>query len=118
MRLLLAANNQATRRNEIIKSYLEHPSTGFKQQPICTNKNKIISKTACSRKDIQPDSHEVEIDFQVEQNDSIAAGFCILQCLDALYHLQFRNWGYQHWLSIYSNMDLLNDSFYDQSLMY
>jgi hypothetical protein len=38
--------------------------------------------------------------------------------LDALYHLQFRNWGYQHWLSIYSNMDLLNDSFYDQSLMY
>jgi len=45
------------------------------------------------RIDIQPDSHEVETDFQVEQNDSIAAGFCILQCLDALYHLQFRNLG-------------------------
>ena len=49
MRLLLAANNQATRRNEIIKSYLK---TGFKQQPICTplapTRNKIIYKTACS----------------------------------------------------------------------
>jgi len=33
---LRAANNQATRRNEIIKSYLKHLSTGFKQQPICT----------------------------------------------------------------------------------
>ena len=49
MRLLLAANNQPTRRNEIIKSYLK---TGFKQQPICTplapTRNKIIYKTACS----------------------------------------------------------------------
>ena len=49
MRLLLAANNQPTRRNEIIKSYLK---TGFKQQPICTPlapiRNKIIYKTACS----------------------------------------------------------------------
>ena len=49
MRLLLAANNQHTRRNEIIKSYLK---TGFKQQPICTplapTRNKIIYKTACS----------------------------------------------------------------------
>ena len=49
MRLLLAANNQPTRGNEIIKSYLK---TGFKQQPICAplapTRNKIIYKTAYS----------------------------------------------------------------------
>ena len=48
MRFLLAANNQATRRRNH-KSYLQHPSTGFKQQPICTplapTRNKIIYKT-------------------------------------------------------------------------
>ena len=48
MDLLLAANNQATKRNEIKKLTL----SGFKQQPICTplapTRNKIIYKTACS----------------------------------------------------------------------
>ena len=46
MRLLLAANNQATRRNEIIKSYFNW----VKQQSICTplapTRNQIIYKTA------------------------------------------------------------------------
>ena len=49
MRLLLAANNQATRRKRNNKKL---PSTGFKQQPICTplapTRNKIIYKTASS----------------------------------------------------------------------
>ena len=49
MRLLLAANNQATRRNEIIKSYLQ---LGSSSKPICTplapTRNKIIYKTASS----------------------------------------------------------------------
>ena len=49
MRLLLAANNEATRRKEIIKSYLQ---TGFKQQSICiplaATRNQIIYKTASS----------------------------------------------------------------------
>ena len=47
MGLLLAANNQATRRNDNKKL----TSSGFKQQPICTplapTRNKI-DKTACS----------------------------------------------------------------------
>ena len=38
MRLLLAANNQATRRNEIIKSYLQLGSSSNRYASACPNK--------------------------------------------------------------------------------
>ena len=38
MRLLLAANNQPTRRNEIIKSYLKTGSSSNRYAPPCPNK--------------------------------------------------------------------------------
>ena len=46
MRLLLAANNQATRRNEIIKSYWVQAATDM--HPACPTRNQIIYKTASS----------------------------------------------------------------------
>ena len=50
MRLRSAANNQSSHQTKRKNKKL--PSTGFKQQPICTplapTRNKIIYKTACS----------------------------------------------------------------------
>ena len=48
MRLLLAANNQATRRNEIIKSYLQLGSSSNRYAPRLPPRNKIIYKTTFS----------------------------------------------------------------------
>ena len=49
MRLLLAANNQATRRNEIIKSYLQLGSSSNRYAPpLAPTRNQIIYKTASS----------------------------------------------------------------------
>ena len=39
---------QQTRRNEIMKSYLQLGSSSNRHAPACPNKNKIIYKTACS----------------------------------------------------------------------
>ena len=51
MRLLLAANNQATRRNEIIKSYLQLGSSSNRYAPpLAPTRNQIIYKNSFLRR--------------------------------------------------------------------